>query len=111
MKNPNISKVLKFYRKQNDMSVNDVAFILNSRDLSIAPKTIYGWESGQTQPDADTLLLLCEIYGIKNILETFGYPNSGKEPVILTEFEETLLMRYRETPQLHIAIHKLLDLN
>lgn len=111
MKNLNISKVLKHYRKQNELSVSDVAFILESKDLSVAPKTIYGWESGQTQPDADTLLLLCEIYGIKNILETFGYPPPEEESILPTKFEETLIKRYRENPQMHIAIHKLLDLN
>lgn len=73
MKNPNIAKVLKEYRKQNHYSVEDVVFKLEEQNLPFATKTIYGWESGQTQPDADTLLVLCKIYKIDNILETFGY--------------------------------------
>lgn len=110
MKNINISKVLKFYRKQNKLSVTNVSDLLKSNNLSVAPKTIYGWESGQTQPDADTLLLLCKIYGIENILNTFGYESEKSNPIILTEFEENLIMRYRETPNMQEAVHKLLDL-
>lgn len=110
MKNLNISKVLKYYRKQNKLSVTEVSVLLKDNNLSVAPKTIYGWESGQTQPDADTLLLLCKIYGIENILETFGYENGSTSPIILTEFEETLIMRYRETPEMQNAVHKLLGL-
>ena len=68
MKNPNIAKVLKEYRKQNHYSVEDVVFKLEEQNLPFATKTIYGWESGQTQPDADTLLVLCKIYKIDNIL-------------------------------------------
>lgn len=110
MKNLNISKVLKYYRKQNKLSVANVSDLLKDNNLSVAPKTIYGWESGQTQPDADTLLLLCKIYGIENILKTFGYENGKTNPIILTEFEENLIMRYRENPEMQNAVHKLLGL-
>lgn len=71
MKNANIAKVLKEYRKQNQLSVNDVVVCLSEKDLNVSPKTIYGWESGQSQPDADTLMLLCEIYNITDILGCF----------------------------------------
>ena len=46
MKNPNIAKVLKEYRKQNHYSVEDVVFKLEEQNLPFATKTIYGWESG-----------------------------------------------------------------
>ena len=77
MKNPNIAKVLKEYRKLNHYSVEDVVIKLKDHNLPFAVKTVYGWESGQTQPDADTLLVLCKIYKIDNILETFGYEVSS----------------------------------
>ena len=67
MKNAKISEVLKNYRKLNKLSVRDVSGILKEKSLNVAEKTIYGWESGQTQPNADTLLMLCEIYNIENI--------------------------------------------
>lgn len=110
MKNPRIGLMLKYYRKLRNMSVSDVAASLADNDINVAVKTIYGWESGKTQPDADTLLLLCDIYGIDNILDTFGYNTPDTEPVILTSFEKELIKKYRSMPELHSAINKLLDL-
>ena len=55
MKNQKIAAVLKQYRKLNEYSVNEVAIKLQTYSLKVAPKTIYGWESGQSQPDADPL--------------------------------------------------------
>lgn len=46
MKNDNIAKKLKFYRKQNNLSVHDVACQLSIDQNVVADKTIYGWESG-----------------------------------------------------------------
>ena len=60
MRNENIPKVLKEYRKKNNLSVKDVSLMLEQRSLNAAPKTIYGWESGQASPSADALLTLCE---------------------------------------------------
>lgn len=45
MRNQNIAKVLKEYRKRNHLSVNDVSILLEDRSFTAAPKTIYGWES------------------------------------------------------------------
>ena len=49
MKNEMIAKVLKKYRKNNKLTVNEVAELLNERSLTVATKTIYGWESGVSQ--------------------------------------------------------------
>lgn len=110
MKNENIAKVLKAYRKHNHLSVNEVATRLEQRSLPVAPKTIYGWESGQTQPDADTLLLLCDIYQIDDILNAFGYLKEETEPLMLTAFEKQLILKYRNSPAMQDAVNKLLDL-
>ena len=72
-KNENIAKGLKNQRKLHNMSVKEVSRELEKRSIFVAEKTIYGWESGQSQPDADTFLILCDIYNIVNILEEFGY--------------------------------------
>ena len=108
MKNDNIAKSLKFYRKQNNLSVRDVAEQLSVDQNIVAEKTVYGWESGQTQPDADILLKLCKIYHIDNILGAFGYDENVPFYVQPTTFEMKLLKSYREHPELHPAIHKLL---
>ena len=110
MKNENIAKVLKAYRKHNKLSVNEVAARLEQRSVPVAPKTIYGWESGQTQPDADTLLLLCDIYQINDILNAFGYLKDDAEPLMLTAFEKQLILKYRNSPDMQHAINKLLDM-
>ncbi|MDY5774743.1 MAG: helix-turn-helix transcriptional regulator [Lachnospiraceae bacterium] len=109
MKNPNIAKVLKEYRKLNHYSVEDVVIKLKDHNLPFAVKTVYGWESGQTQPDADTLLVLCKIYKIDNILETFGYEVSSS-PFYLSEEERCLVERYRMNPLMQPAIKKILDM-
>ena len=55
MRNELIPKVLKEYRKRNHYSVKDVSIRLMEHDIDVAPKTIYGWESGQAQPTESTL--------------------------------------------------------
>ena len=107
MKNEMIAKVLKEYRKNNNLSVRQVAEILENKSMSVAEKTIYGWESGQAQPDADTLLVLCEIYNIDDILGTFGYSN--KKSFHITNHEKELIEKYRKHPELQKAVDKLLE--
>ncbi len=109
MKNPNIAKVLKAYRKQNHYTINDIVLRLESNHLPVASKTVYGWESGQTQPDADTLLVLCKIYKIDNILEAFGY-NEPTEELLLSENEKKLVEKYREQSAMQPAVNKLLGI-
>lgn len=109
MKNERFSKVLKEYRKKNDLSVKEVSMKLNEKSIKVAPKTIYGWESGQTQPDADTLLVLCEMYHIDHILNTFGYTSRIIEHSF-SEYDAQLIKKYHEHPEMHEAIHRLLGM-
>lgn len=109
MKNDNIPKILKEYRRKNHLSVDDVVIRLEEKDTKVAKKTIYGWESGQSQPSADKLLLLCEIYNITDILGTFGYTTSSD--IVLTKGEEALIKSYRNHPQMQAAVNKLLELS
>lgn len=110
MKNPNIAKVLREYRKLNHYSVEDVVQKLEEHHLPFATKTIYGWESGQTQPDADTLLVLCQVYKIDNILETFGYQQT-ENPLLLSEEEHSLIRNYRKNKDMQSAVKKLLNID
>lgn len=48
MKNPLIGERLKHYRKACKLSVEQVSELL-SEIQPVAPKTIYGWESGVSQ--------------------------------------------------------------
>ena len=112
MKNPHIAKVLKYYRKLNGLSVNEVSGLLSKFNTPAAPKTIYAWESGTTQPDADTLMLLCEFYHIENVLEPFGYKEKASDaPLTLTEHEKNLILKYRENESMQPAVDCLLHLD
>lgn len=106
MSNEYIPKVLKEYRKKNHYTVNDVSLMLRERSLEVAPKTIYGWESGQANPSADMLLTLCEMYNITDILSTFGY--DGNENFHVTPIERTIVESYRAHPELQEAVEILL---
>ena len=63
--------------------------------------------AGQTQPDADTLLVLCKIYKIDNILETFGYQPPSEE-LLLSKEEHELIQKYRQHEEMQNAVKKLL---
>lgn len=106
MTNEYIPKVLKEYRKKNNYSVKDVSLMLHERSLGAAPKTIYGWESGQASPSADTLLTLCELYNITDVLSTFGYESN--ENFHITASERELIKAYRAHSELQEAVNILL---
>ena len=108
MRNESIARVLKEYRKKNHYSVNDVSIKLKEYSMNVAPKTIYGWESGQAQPSADILLTLCEIYNIPNILSAFGYESENPDDLQPTSHEYDLLKAYRSHPNLQEAVDILL---
>lgn len=112
MKNNNIAAMLRYYRRLNQYTVNQVSDILKEYKIVAAPKTIYAWENGTSQPKAETLMLLCELYGIENVLETFGYSKSKIDDKVtnLTVDEKNLINQYRMHPEMHIAVRKLLDL-
>lgn len=116
MKNPNVAKVLKVYRRKNHLTVNDVVDYLaknmNGKRYSI--KTIYGWESGVSQPSADVLLYLCKLYKINDVLGTFGWNESEKieENYMfrLTSEEANLIWAYRMNPAMKKVVRKILEI-
>lgn len=107
VKNKYIPMALKEYRKKNQYSVKDVSLMLQERSYDISPKTIYGWENGQSQPSADVLLTLCELYNVTNILSAFGYEEP--EEFHLTSQERALIKSYRAHPELQEAVNILLS--
>lgn len=64
-----VAGILKAKRKQLKLSVKYVIEQLHQYDLDISDKTLYSWESGHRQPDADSFLALCDIYGITSFKE------------------------------------------
>ena len=74
-----IAATIKRRRKELGMSVSDLLCHLEAEGISVSNKTVYGWESGHRQPDADTFIVLCRILGIESFSETKKSP-TAEEP-------------------------------
>lgn len=116
MKREELGKILRYYRKQRNLSVQDVALHLENENIKISTKTIYSWENGVNLPKMPTILLLCSLYQIPNIQQllenTEGAPEQSAEkkiPVFLTEEEQEMLEQYQKHPEMHEAVKKLLE--
>lgn len=112
MKHEMLSKILRHYRKQQDISVKDVVLRLKEANICISPKTIYSWENGTTQPDISTLLVLCNIYQISNLQDLLTNQCDLSEnlfPALLTAEEFSVLSKYRNQPNMREVVRKLLD--
>lgn len=100
-----IGSVLRNWRQKANYSVQDVSDILTKKGVRASAKTIYSWEKNRSQPGPDTLLMLCELYGIKDVMEAFGYkqplPSDSVHPaetrvLSLSPLEAALLEAYRK---------------
>lgn len=67
-----VYSVLKKKRKEAGLSVKEVVLLLQKKGISVSDKTVYSWESGYRQPDAETFLILCDIYQITDLDAEFG---------------------------------------
>lgn len=93
---------LRYFREQKKMSRKQVCAALN-----ITPSAISYWESGKRIPDADTLISLCELYGIRSVSQLFG----NTEPLTdeITDSEKYLIELYRNADKAaQTAVVKLL---
>lgn len=93
----NIGIKLKEIRESKKMSRKNVADKLKERGINISDKTLYGYEVGRTAANADMLLALCDIYGVKDILGTFydAEPSIDKE-VLLNPSEQEFIKKFRQ---------------
>ena len=91
----NVSAILKEKRKGLGLSVKTVLDELRLYSIEISDKTLYGWESGHRQPDADTFLALCQIYGIDTLKGITKAPSISDEANSETDpLRSTLLHNY-----------------
>ncbi len=113
MKQSNFAERLRFYRQKMGLSVKEVSEELAKKDGYVSIKTVYSWENGTSQPSADTLMRLCELYRIGDVLETFGYQNRSNDRITMDSLsyeEKNLIYAYRNFPEYKAAIRKLYDL-
>ena len=88
MKDKNIADMLKQYRKTSGLSVKEVIEMLEKLDIYISYKTLYGYESGISMPNADVFIALCHIYN------SYDLTDSPEERGI-TSKELRMIERYR----------------
>ena len=64
--------ILAKLRKKNGYTQPEVAdYISNHSDKSCSHKSVSHWESGYNMPSVEQFLLMCELYGVKDIQKTF----------------------------------------
>jgi transcriptional regulator with XRE-family HTH domain len=108
MKSKQIGDILRKERKRHGWSVNDVVIKLkDDYDLDVAEKTVYGWESDQSYPRTETLLILCEMYRIEDIAEGLLKAPAVGEFQITTD-EHDVILRYRRHPELQDVVKRVL---
>ena len=90
-----IGSVLRSKRNEAGLSVEQVSDALIGLGFKASRKTIYSWESGNSQPTPDALLAMCDIYKINDVLGAFGYINTAPAEQEPNE-EQTLISYYRK---------------
>jgi transcriptional regulator with XRE-family HTH domain len=69
-----IGKILKDLRLKANMTQKEVA-----SSIGRTQQIVGHWETGYSQPDADTLFALCDLYGA-SVDEAFGYTKKSPAP-------------------------------
>ena len=79
------------------MTVEQISKILTNQGYKASQKTVYSWENGNSKPDIEILMKLCDIYGIRDVLGAFGY-NGYKEnrSLQLNMKEVDMVEKYRD---------------
>lgn len=105
-----IAAVLKKLRCESGMTADEVGALIGK-----SGKTVNGWENGRSQPDAEILLKLCDIYKVDDILTTFMEIKRDVEPlaknIVLTSHESDLVIAYRNHPEMQDAVDRLLGVS
>lgn len=99
----NISNLLKQLRKTSAYSAKQVIEKLKEYNIDISAKTLYGYESGLSMPNADVFVSLCKIYKCDNPMAFFG-------GISLAVKEASIIEKYRTLdPQGQEHINAMLD--
>ena len=85
---------LRQYRTDTGMTCEQVVARLKAYDIDLSSKTLSGYENGVSSPNVITFLSLCDIYGISDIMERFGY-DSARSSYTLNPTEAELVQTFR----------------
>lgn len=81
----NISSAMKQLRRTSGYTAKDVTRLLSEYGIEISEKTLYGYESGVSMPNADTFVALCMIYKCDNPFEIFGGSTISSDEIMLVK--------------------------
>ena len=92
-----VAFMLRSIRIEKGLSVEEVAEKLSKFDITIAPKTVYNWETAQSMPNNVVFLALCYIYNIRDVIDSFGDGDSLDLGIFagLNENEKWIIENYR----------------
>ncbi len=86
-----VGETLALLRREAGLSQGEAAAYLTESGCPCTQKSISKWERGVNLPNAEQLLLLCRLYGVRDVLRTFfGLPDalSGLNPLGRKRVEE-----------------------
>lgn len=81
----NVNIMLKQLRKTSGLSTDNVINDLKKYGIDIKAKTLYGYESGISMPNANVFIALCKIYKCDNPMDMFGANSYNQEEIKLIE--------------------------
>ena len=110
-----IGITLRALREQSGLSQIEVAQWLSAKYKPIKSKAVSSWECGGSLPNAEQLLLLCDLYRVDNVRMTFLGKNAGLNELGLRKLQEYSLLleesnRYRYAPPAPLRTLRLYDL-
>ena len=103
MSREHVAKVLKELRLKSGLTAKEVGDMIGK-----SGKTVSAWENNHGQPDAELLIALCDIYEVDDILKAFR--EDDVETIALSEHEKTVIVAYRNKPEMQPAVDKLLGI-
>lgn len=64
-----LGHVITLYRKKKKLTQQELTEALNARGISVTNRSVSTWEKGKADPSAKTVLALCQILEIPDLLE------------------------------------------
>ncbi len=96
----NVKKNLGYYLSLRGITQKELA-----KKLNVSQSAVTNWIKGKNSPDIELVAEICDILDI-SVTELFG-ANANEQ---YTDRERQVILQYRKKPELHHAIHILLDI-
>lgn len=104
----NVKKNLGYYLSLKGITQKELA-----KKLNVSQSAVTNWIKGKNSPDIELVAEICDILDI-SVTELFGVNTNEPEAELstdqYTETERQIILQYRQKPELHQAIHILLDI-